>query len=173
MKKLLSITLTTLLVLFASQAFGQTATESDSESLNASAEIIGTGLEIEEIKSLDFGILTDDQTRTISYNSDDAGVLDISGESETDVYFDAPSEITLTRTGESETMTIDNLTFGTNTTEDANSASEYNLNDPVQTSSDTPGQLYFYVGGDLTIPANQEPGEYTGNATIEVSYNSF
>jgi len=170
MKKLLSITLTTLLVLFASQAFGQS---SDDTNLNASAEIIATGLDIEELRSLDFGILTADESETIAFNSDDAGALDITGESETDIYINAPSDITLTGPSGSDDLTITDLTFGTNTSDIASGATSYTLNEAVSTSDDDPGKLFFYIGGELEIPSGQDSGDYTGTANIEVSYNSF
>jgi len=65
MKKLLSITLTTLLVLFASQAFGQTV----SDEISAQANII-SALSVNGEDNLTFGDVIAGNNGTIEVNND-------------------------------------------------------------------------------------------------------
>ena len=61
MKKLLSITLTALLVLFASQAFGQ----SESDAIHASAEV-QTAIQFANIQNVDFGTISDNENSILN-----------------------------------------------------------------------------------------------------------
>jgi spore coat protein U-like protein len=66
----------------------------------------------------------------------------------------ADGSVLLTRTGGTETMTIEGFVHSANGTLDA-----------------TTGEETFNVGGTLKVGANQAPGQYTGTFTVTAAYN--
>ena len=66
----------------------------------------------------------------------------------------ADGSVSLTRTGGTETMTIEGFVHSASGTLDA-----------------TTGEETFNVGATLNVGANQAPGQYTGTFTVTAAYN--
>jgi spore coat protein U-like protein len=66
----------------------------------------------------------------------------------------ADGSVSLTRTGGTETMTIEGFVHSANGTLDAST-----------------GEETFNVGATLNVGANQAPGEYAGTFTVTAAYN--
>ncbi|HOV35238.1 MAG TPA: DUF4402 domain-containing protein [Dysgonamonadaceae bacterium] len=66
----------------------------------------------------------------------------------------ADGSVSLTRTGGTETMTIEGFVHSANGTLDAST-----------------GEETFNVGATLNVGANQAPGQYTGTFTVTAAYN--
>lgn len=66
----------------------------------------------------------------------------------------ADGSVSLTRTGGTETMTIEGFVHSANRTLDAST-----------------GEETFNVGATLNVGANQAPGQYTGTFTVTAAYN--
>ena len=163
MKKLLSITLTTLLVLFASQAFGQSA------DVEVSAEVEGS-LSIENQEDTQFGTIQAGQSHTISNEerTDDLGRVFIEGQANTTIFFNTEGSIDLEGPDGSEDIEATLSYYGA-TSNDIGQASTLENDDEL--SDD--GEYYIFVGAFLDLPNDQANGTYSGNTTIEVSYTSF
>ena len=162
MKKLLSITLTTLLVLFASQAFGQTNT---SEDVTINAEVVGQ-LSITTQQDLDFGTIPVNSSPSINANEDsDAVLLTIEGDNG-DIGVSYDTSVSLEEGGNSITFTPSVV----GDADDGNQSSASNVgNETNVTIAD--GNFYLWLGGDLSDV--NEQGTYEGTIGFEVTYNTY
>ena len=170
MKKLLSITLTTLLVLFASQAFGQTSAD-----VEVSADVLGA-LTLTPTNVV-FGEIQVDQESTIAANENDSnnnsnvgasfqvGALQIEAD-ETDVMVKINQMAVLNTDQGSEEIQFTPSIYNDN--------SNLNLeavDDEAQVTV-TNGNITLDIGGSL--PAISSPGTYSTefgeDLIIEVQY---
>jgi len=168
MKKLLSITLTTLLVLFASQAFGQTSAD-----VEVSADVLGA-LTLTPTNVV-FGEIQVDQESTIAANENDGantnvgssfqvGALQIEGD-DTDVIVRIAQMATLSRENESDNILFTPSIWNGSTDLELDAAGE-------EATVDTGGDVTLDIGGSL--PAISSPGTYSTefgeDLIIEVQY---
>ena len=189
MKKLLSITLLTSLVLFASQAFGQ---DTDSDQINAEAEVL-TAIDVTEVTDLQFGILFQGQTASLvidgdngSFDGSNAGQGDseaalgeftISGSEGQNVTIEfggaAVDNEALDGQSTDATLTfsIDGDSYGRIQDADSdngnfNPSNEYSFN---LGSSET----RVWLGGEVTAASDQSEETYRGEVQLTASYTDF
>lgn len=170
MKKLIALTIA-LFVLAAGNVFGQALT--DNATFNANATIIATGVTIAEEAPLNFGaVLTNTNPVVALGDEGNQGELSITGQESTVVYISVPSTISLGNG--TDNLEVGSITLGTGT---AATPAAYNNEEAV--TLDGTGNLSLFVAGTLqavgggVIPTSHSAGDYTGNATIQVSYNTF
>jgi len=189
MKKLLSITLLTSLVLFASQAFGQ---DTDSDQINAEAEVL-TAIDVTEVTDLQFGILFQGQTASLVIDGDDGsfdgsnagqgdseaalGEFTISGSEGQNVTIEfggaAVDNEALDGQSTDATLTfsIDGDSYGRIQDADSdngnfNPSNEYSFN---LGSSET----RVWLGGEVTAASDQSEETYRGEVQLTASYTDF
>ena len=189
MKKLLSITLTTLLVLFASQAFGQTQ---DEDNLTASAEVL-TAIDVTQVSDLAFGTLFQGQTATLeidgtdgSLNSTNAGQgastanlgqFTISGSEglEVQIVFEGDAVNNGFLVGNSTSselpFSIDGDDYGR--IQDADGADSNFNPSSSQTLDLGAGDVTILLGGEVTADATQDEDVYEGTVTLNANYTGF
>jgi hypothetical protein len=144
-----------------------------SSTSNATANVI-TAISINKTIDLDFGALAPSTTggsvlinatsgvRTssggVTLSSIDAGnraSFNVAGDSSATYAITLPAtNVTLTRSGGTETMSVTN--FASN---------------PSGTGQLTAGQQVLYVGATLNVGANQAAGSYIGTFDVSVDYN--
>lgn len=155
---------------FAAGSLGTAAHAATSATATATAEVLNT-LTLTADTSLDFGQIAANSGGTVSVNanasvSTTGGLVStgtrapasftVTGSKGAVVAVTLPtSAATLTRSGGSETMSLD----GFNT----------NPNGAVQLDQ-TSGQGTFAVGGTLHVASNQTPGIYSGTFAVSVEY---
>jgi len=177
MKKLLSITLTTLLVLFASQAFGQTV----SDEISAQANII-SALSVNGEDNLTFGDVIAGNNGTIEVNNDGTMEVTNAGDAQLGRFVLEGSE------GEQYELSFDipeNLSDGTNDLPFVMEGSQYGL---IEDSNDEDGNfdpdsgvdvefstsnITVLLGGEVQPASGQESGAYTGTVTLQATPTSF
>jgi hypothetical protein len=100
---------------------------------------------------------------TLMTSTTTAAKFDVTGEKSTTYAITVPASVTLTGGGGSDTMSfvpVNDLT-GANTTTGTVTAG----------TLDSSGKQSIYVGGVLTVAANQASGDYTGGFNVGVEYN--
>ena len=102
-----------------------------------------------------------------SYNNGAVGTIALSGGANATYEVSAPATVTLTRSGGTETMVVNNFEFmvgyNTLTTDtDADGNKEGTLG--------AGGSTTLQVGGNLTVGASQMAGSYTGTLAVTVNY---
>jgi hypothetical protein len=142
--------------------------ESNAATGNASATVV-TAIAVSETTAMQFGLFsasgstgtinqagtaTGGVTAIASGVTRSAGIFAVTGTGNASYTFTLPSTATLTRSGESETMTAD-LSF----------------NSGNGTRSLTSGSENVTINGSLTVAANQIAGVYNGTYTVTVAYN--
>jgi len=184
MKKLLGITLTTLLVLFASQAFGQTVDDEISASANIISEVTVNGDE-----DLEFGDVIAGTNGVIEIDEGDRSIL--SSNTSTPQL----GQFTLTGSdGEAYSLSVlfpSELSDGTNSLPftmngndfgnidgSADNAGEsengnFNPNDGTDVEFANGNNITVLLGGQVEPTSGQASGNYTGSVTLEVSPTSF
>jgi uncharacterized protein with beta-barrel porin domain len=82
-----------------------------------------------------------------------AASFTVSGAATATYYVTVPTNVTLTKDGGTETMTVSPFTHNATGTLDATGAEDFN------------------VGATLAVAANQAPGVYNGSFSVTVTYN--
>lgn len=151
-------------------SLGTSAYAATSATATATAEVLNT-LTLTADTSLDFGQIAANSGGTVTVNANSSvsttgglvstgtrapATFTVTGSNNAVVVVTLPaSAATLTRSGGSETMSLD----GFNT----------NPNGAIQLDG-TSGQGTFQVGGTLHVASNQTPGVYSGTFAVSVEY---
>lgn len=169
MKNITTIIAALVLTTLSINSIAQNTANSDA---TASARIV-TAIDITKNVDLNFGILsttpaggtvtiTAEEEFEVSYSANNMEVpagsptvakFTITGEEDAAFGVNVPASITLTEVDGSNTMTI---------------ATAKNLLTTANTLED--GSVELYVGGVLTVGANQAVGNYSGDFNVTVSY---
>lgn len=116
--------------------------------------------------NLDFGnIVVTGSPQTPQKTPDNGAVFEVTGNNNTSVTVTF-NNVTLSN-GSSGTMTFTPNVEHTTTNNYSGATTVTSGNQITLTSG---GKAWLWVGGSLSVAANQEPGSYSGNFTISVAY---
>ncbi len=184
MKKFSTVVIAAILgiVFMAANANAQTA----STSVKSTATIV-TPLTATTTAPLAFGTITKGQKATINADASNAGAFYFSGDAEDEITISIPSEVTISTTsgaGASMTVTLnrsgvrmnDKNQIPSSKTKDFSSGSTTGElskdNQGDGTHFDGLGQLYVWIGGEVTPAASQQRGSYEGTFTVSAAYSN-
>ena len=164
MKKLFSITLTTLLVLFASQAFGQ-----ETADVTVEAEILDQ-LNVTAERDIDFGNISAGSNASIDAQDDESGKVSINGAGNAGVLISAATQIVLSGPNDNDI----NVPLFYRGLENDNQGGSNELNftsdEEEVTLHETTGDFFLWIGGDFETETTDATGSYSGSVTVEVQY---
>ncbi|MEX2401158.1 MAG: DUF4402 domain-containing protein [Rhodothermales bacterium] len=159
MRSFIWFILTLLLVGLAS------AQATDSESATISADVIAA-LSLAKSQDLSFGDVAQNTTSTIAVTDGGVVKFTITGEPSKNITFTLTVPANLTDGSANTLPFTDDIQY--NTADDAGTAS--NLNDGATIAINGTGNLYVYLGGEVTAGGAQVTGSYTGTYTVKVDY---
>jgi len=156
------VALTTLLI--SSNVFAQTSANS-----SASVSIyLAKGLSITNVDAsidfLEYVAAGEAGSASVTVGSSAGANFKVSGE--------AAKNVTVTYSNATLTNGTDNLTFVPDVDETGSNASYSGASNITSgnTASLNAGDLYLWIGGDITIPSNVSAGTYTGTFNFTVAY---
>ena len=141
--------------------------------ISVSARVLES-LVVTAVNDLEFGDIVAGNTSAVAPDDATAGQYEISGEagSEVSLSFTLPSNLELVL-DPSFTMPISfsNSDGIHSTTNDAGAGSTFDPNVVhTPTLNAMNGDLYIFIGGEVTAAPGQEPGNYEGTITLTVEY---
>ncbi len=158
-----TVALATLL-LFSSNVFAQTSASS-----SASVSIyLAKGLSITDVDAsidfLEYVAAGQAGSASVAVGSSAGANFKVSGE--------ASKDVTVTYSNATLTNGTDNLTFVPDVDETGTSSTYSGASNLLSgnTASLNSGDLYLWIGGDITIPNNVSEGTYTGTFNFTVAY---
>ena len=169
MKTLKTLTLLLTLTIgfsLSSQAHAQTASASGL----AVAEVLSTGLDVQHRSDLNFGTVvtgTNDQqvTRDPNTGGQDIAAFSVTGESTASVLLTITTDDLQDDQGNTLAYSPEVRGYGFDNQEAAESLS---LTDQVNLNQ--AGEYYVWVGGAITVGADQAPGAYESTITVGAEY---
>ena len=184
MKKFSTVVIAAILgiVFMAANVNAQTA----STSVKSTATIV-TPLTATTTAPLAFGTITKGQKATIGVTESNAASFYFSGDESDEIAITIPGEVTISTTsgeGSSMTVSLNRSNVRTNDRDDQNSAKSVNFSSGNATSElseddkgngekkDGLGQLYVWIGGEVTPAASQQRGNYEGTFTVSAAYSN-
>lgn len=139
--------------------------------VNVSATV-ASALNITTVSDLEVGGLIAGQTKTITNDDSRAGVFEINGNTglSVDIGFTLPTN--LTDGTNLLPITFLNNSGGFNTENNTSGITSFDPNSTISNVSldNTTGDLYVYIGAQVSAGASQPTGTYNGTITMEVSY---
>jgi len=167
-------TLKTLLSIFAIVAvFSAGAYAQSSDDITATADVV-SALTVVGVENLEFGTVTRGTTETIAPDATDAGKFVVTeAGADFDIDFTLPGSI---EDGAANSMTLAHSATSAlwSNADDASGATGFDPNSTENVAAAAgaaAGDVYIWLGGELTVAANQPAGNYSGTITLAITNN--
>jgi hypothetical protein len=162
-------TLKTLLSIFAIVAvFSAGAYAQSSDDITATADVV-SALTVVGVENLEFGTVTRGTTETIAPDATDAGKFVVTeAGADFDIDFTLPGSIE----DGANSMTLAHSATSAlwSNADDASGATGFDPNSTENVAA-AAGDVYIWLGGELTVAANQPAGNYSGTITLAITNN--